>query len=653
MGVLTDLAENGRDVTVSFLPPFKGLYSHDTPTTIPDGFQPDLLNLDVPVGVPEVMAGSTLFATSMDLPGTTLTLFGVWYNSAGTPTYVGANTDGEVYYWTGSAWTYLRRGLSTSTTWWSQTKISTYLVMANKNDGQWKYDGTRLLPLGAKHIADMESTETWAGSGAADTTNVKQGTQSRKLTSTGAQVTTTYTPSVALDLTDAIGPTARNYTTSDLIHFWVYFDSVTGLDTANTYIRFGNAGDTVYYQETAASWGTLIAGWNEVSMAKSIFNTTGSPNWNSIAKVTLALDTTGSTINASFDDLYEQYAVTMPKCQVVEKFKNMLLGFNDTAGVSNVNYARVSGPDDYDVLATFPVNDGDGEPVVGAKTYFDQIVVGKNTSCHSLYVTVSNTTYPAYRWAQTPLTHAFGMASHRSIVEAGLPDGVTKLYWWAQHEVVSYDGSAVQKINLHVDPTIAGVEFTRLPFIVGASLASENQIWWSYTPSGGSANTRLLRFDYAQSAWLPSTGQTLPLLEAVTSSGQEILLSVASTGRVLQQASGTTFDTAEISATIDLPWVSGPLPEQMKRWDRVSVPLANGSGRVTVNYRTADSAQQMDAATYRTAGTIILSSYGGAGEVDVGERSRWIQLQLANVNGSAFQLLSPLTLRGVLLPQRY
>ena len=647
MGISTNVAENGFDLTVLVTPPFKGLYSQNTPTSIPEGYQPDILNMDVPAGIPETMTGSTLFATGMTISGTP-TFFGVWYNTSGTPTYVGANTTGEVYYWTGSAWTYLRRGLSTSTTWWSATRISDFLAMSNKNDGIWKYDGTRLLPIGAKHIADMETTETWAGSGAADTTNVKQGTQGRKLTSTGSVVTSTYTPGTALDLVNGVGPTARDYTTSDTIHFWLYLDTAANLDTANSYIRFGNTGDTVYYQETAASWGTLVNGWNEVSMAKSIFNTTGSPNWNSIAKVTLAVDATGATtVNATFDDLYMRYATNMPACQVVLNFKNALIGLNDTAGTSNVNYARVSGPDDYDALATFPVSEGDGDAIVGGRVFYDQVVVCKNNSTHSAYATFSGTSYPAYRWAQTPITYAHGCASHRSIVEA---EG--QLFWWTPRDVVRYDGSTVMKVSSPIDPTIAGQEPTRLWAIVGARLRAENQLWWAYTLSGGSTNTRVLRYDYVQDAWLPSTGQTLPLLANVLSGGQDILLSVTSTGRVLQQGSGTTFDGSNISSSIDFPWMSAN-PERMVRWHELLFQYANGTGQVTVNYRTADHPREMAGASYSAAGTVTLSTSGNMGRVFIGARSRWLQLQFINVSGAVWQLLPAVKITGVLLPQRY
>ena len=650
MGLNVDLAENGLDLTIRFSPPFRGLYSRSTPTSVPDGFLPDIVNMDIPSGIPESMIGSTLFATGMTLTGTH-TMLATYYSSAGVPTYLGANTTGEVYYWTGSAWTYLLRGLSTSTLWWSDEQVGNVLVITNKNDGIFKYDGTRLLPIGAKHICDMESAEvTWAGTNSADTVNVKQGLQGRKITSTGAAVVVTFTPATALDLINGIGPTARDYTTADRIKFWVYIDDTTKLDTATTYIRLGNAGDTLYFQLTAANWGSLANGWNHVSVLKSAFAITGvTPVWSTIAKVSFAVDATGAnTVNATFDDMYLVYASTMPACSVVTSFKNSLIGMNDTSGTSNVNFARVSAPDDWDVLATFPVAENNGDAIVGGKKYYDQVVVVKDQSAHSIYATVSGTTYPAYRFSQSPITSAYGGASHRSIVEG---DGA-KLYWWTASDIVMYDGTSVQKVSTEVDPTIAPLA-TRLWSIVGGRLRAKNQLWWAYTPVGASTNTKVLRYDYAQQAWLPSTGQTLENLMNATSSGSDLLLSITSAGRVLQQGSGTTFDTTAISSSLDLPWVSGPDPERMVRWHEAAVGFADSTGTITVKYRTADHPREMATASYSTAQTLTLSSSSEKGRVFIGARSRWLQLQIINVTGAAFQILPPVTIKAIILKQRY
>jgi hypothetical protein len=477
---------------------------------------------------------------------------------------------------------------------------------------------------------------------------VKQGQHSFKVTSTGTIVGAIYNFSSALDLTNGVGPTARDYTTSDYIHFWVYIDDVTKLDTATSYVELGNVAGTVYYRAAATTWGTLATGWNEVNILKSAFTGVGGPNWNNIARVTFAVDATGAnTVNCSFDDCYLRYATNMPACQVVLNFKNALIGLNDTAGASNGTYARVSGPDDWDVLATFPVSEGDGDAIVGGRVFYDQIVVCKDNSTHSIYATFSGTTYPAYRWAQTPISYAHGLASHRSMVEA---EG--QLFWWTPRDVVRYDGSTVQKVSSPIDPTIAGQEPTRLWAIVGGRLRAANQLWWAYTPSGGSTNTRVLRYDYVQEAWLPSTGQTLPLLANVLSGGQDILLSVTSAGRVLQQGSGTTFDGSNISSSIDFPWMSAN-PERMVRWHELLFQYANGTGQVTVNYRTADHPREMAGASYSAAGTVTLSSSGNMGRIMIGARSRWLQVQFINVSGASWQLLPAVKLTGVLLPQRY
>src|SRR5512147_93216 len=282
----------------------QGVDTRSSPTKITPTRLPDASNVLLAGGYPQRMNGSTLYTTGMVMPdGTAPTLHAVWKDPASEAvTHLFGGQDGHVYKFASGSMVSLRRGLSTTAgLWWSATQLADVLVIGNGTDVNYKYDGTRLLPLGAKYIADMESTEaTWSGGTAnTDGTYIKQGTQSRFL-SVGAyeSKSMTLTPETAWDLTTGILSAANggvDYSTSDYIDFWVYIDDTEALALSTSYIRFGNTGDTAYYQLAATSWGTLADGWNKVHVLKSSYSSSGAPNWNSIAKLTFVINSLGES----------------------------------------------------------------------------------------------------------------------------------------------------------------------------------------------------------------------------------------------------------------------------------------------------------------------------------------------------------------------
>ena len=67
-------------------------------------------------------------------------------------------------FWSGSATVDIgNEGITSGTTnWFSVVQIGDYLVFSNPTDGNWKYDGTNFLPLGAKIINNCEATTDFA-----------------------------------------------------------------------------------------------------------------------------------------------------------------------------------------------------------------------------------------------------------------------------------------------------------------------------------------------------------------------------------------------------------------------------------------------------------------------------------------------------------
>lgn len=680
---MIDVSQEGKELVVRWLSAAKGLDSKSSPLSAREGYVPDLQNVDLS-GLSQIdrvdgatlhTAGDTqgtidslgavtidsLGAIEIDDLGVTKstvgivypgsvesTLFAQYRSSRGVEEYLVGGRDQHVRKWDSTTGTFisLRRDFSQSNlttdipTWWSWTRLADYLIVSNLVNGTFKYDGSRLLPLGAKHIADFESNETWAGDGAITTSFVKQGVQGRLFTSTGAAVTGTRTPSTALDLTDGLLE-ARDYTTADLIHFWVNIDIVANLDTANTFIRFGNSADTAFFQLTAANWvsTSLVAGWNEISVLKSAFAITGAPNWNNIAKVTLQVDSVGaSTVNVAFDDLYLRYAVAFPGAQVLNNYRNIVWGGQTMVDPSSIHFTKASAPDDYDNSASFLIDENDGFPVTGIGTLYNQLVPFKGHSVHSLTVDSSGKVYPAYDINITRVTREHGCSSHRSIVEVG-----NRLYYWFEGNIYAYNGLTLQKLSYWVEPALASIDEEEHFRVTGGLEHDKNQISWWYPGANSGQNSRAIRYDYALEAFLPTVGQTVALVLEAHEADTHLLLTIGYTGRVLLQNSGASFDGTAITAYVTSPWLSAKRPESIKTWLEAFVNYQTNTGNLILEYRIAKHPRGFDAATFTTAATIDMSVTGEFGRLFIGEQDKWIQLRLRTV-GADFSIYMPVTI---------
>ena len=643
--------EDTGELTVEFVGPWQGLDTKSPPMQIAENHLPGLQNVDLPEGVPTRVDGFALHATSFDTGTSVPNLLARYIPSTGDAFYITADESGNVYSHVsaGGAPTSLRQGLSTTAgLYWTHTQLADYLIIANPTDGNYKWDGTRLIPLGAKYIADMETAEdaTWVGG--ATSTTVREGTQSRTRTSTGAAVTVALTPATAWDLTDGLYSAIDYSTTTSRIHFYINIDVAANVDLTTTYIRFGDAADTAYFQAAAsvANWGTLANGWNRVQIAKSLFATTGAPSWASIAKLTFAFDATGAnTVIFIVDDCYLRYsdALTMPSVQYVSDWKNMVLGARSTADPSTFYFARVSAPDEYTATASFPVNEDDEDTITGMHPFYNQVLITKDNSCHSISGTVAGTVYPNYNLETLLVTTDHGGSSHRALVQAG-----NYIYIWWRGELHRYNGTGTEKVSRSVDPTLATVNMARLSQIVGARRRPLNQIFWYYPDGAATTNDTGLRYDYLIDGFMSMTGQTMALATQVFESGIEYLLTAEYDGDIMRQDNGADYAGTSITAFVTMPWVSAQLANELKTWLEVYVPYETNTGDLIVEYRLANHPREMAAASFVTAGTIVQDVVGEYGRAFIGNNSVWIQLRFRTVN-ARMTLFSPILLKAVRL----
>ena len=402
----------------------------DEATGLAENRWASLQNMRLINGQPVRMDGSTLYATSFVMPDNVAPIAAYSYtNSDGTQIWVAVSAAGIAYTVAvaGGAATFTERRntLSAAQVFMAGIQVGDYMVLTDRTNGHWKWDGTNFIPLGAKMVSTFEASETWTG-GTANTTTYRQGIQSRN-----AAPVDGGTVNLERTITDTNFTTglllAKAYPTTGTvvarIHFFVNLTNQAQLDTALSFIRFGNAADTVYFQATASLWGTLAAGWNEVFINLTAFVSTGAPVWTDIDKILIrTVDTAGGAqVSAIYDDLYITYAATevMPPCAVNSELKSVYFaGDTTTNGRSAFQFAKAGGPDQFDATAFNQIKEKDGTNVSGMFPFYNQLFLTKENSCHSISVSLTGTVYPAYNFDLQQVTTEHGCTSHRSLLES-------------------------------------------------------------------------------------------------------------------------------------------------------------------------------------------------------------------------------------------
>lgn len=620
--------------------------------TNPPNMAPDLTNCAIYGDLIMHQLGNVKFiSTAWPNDTGTITLLCGRRVAGSNPTTIIATTAGIVYYWTGAAWTELRRGLSTtSTLWWSFAQYGTDLFISNPTDGVYRYDGDTLVPIGAKSIAQCESDEAalWAGE-TADATNYREGAQSFYVESSGAQTTMTYTPSTNFNaVTGRLS--ARAYVSdkspgTDYYHFKVLFTNTGTIDTTNTRVLLTDGdGDSLNFPFT--TWdsdrsGTAltnppVAGtWYDAYLLASDGTETGTFDATNIDTFAFAVDTSAGTLRMNVDDIYVIYAATMPAVRCLAEWKNVLFGGYTTANPDSLHWSKVRAPDEYTGTATAPVKAG-GDAVTALAPFFHQLTIGTEHHVHTLSGSIVGQTYPAYLFDVNQVTDEAGIGSHRSVVKAN-----NKLFWFYDNEFWAYNGTSVEHISYPIEPTIQTADASVADFVVGARFLTAHEVWWSWRRSGQSANDRVFRWNYRYDAWLPSL-RTTPVLHTTYSSNAETLLLADNTNRFIYQENDTTPGYqnfgSNIAYTVELVAVGHPV--LALEWAEAFLAYLSNTGSLTVAYRIADHLRAVSGTSYTTLDTINQAVAGELGRIRAGFVGKVAQFRIT-ATGIAFQLQFP------------
>jgi len=140
----------------------------------------------------------------------------------------------------------------------------------------------------SKVISHFESTETWGGSGDADTSVFRTGKQGLRIVSSGTKVEDYRTGTFDLKGLE-----------SDKIDLFVYVDEADNLSTLT--LKFHQTLDTALFSYAITG---LKDGWNSVSIDRDDFTDTGSADWRQIIRIEFEVTAAASTVvNVIFDSL--------------------------------------------------------------------------------------------------------------------------------------------------------------------------------------------------------------------------------------------------------------------------------------------------------------------------------------------------------------
>ena len=325
----------------------------------------------------------------------------------------------------------------------------------------------------------------------------------------------------------------------------------------------------------------------------------------------------------------------------------------DPTDWATVYASKTLDPSDFTTIANDPDTDpynytvgkGDGDVITGMEIINDQLVIFKRKRI-AVAFSSEDTNNVTNEWAPAGV----GCTSRRGI---GMYQG--KAYFPAEDGVYTFDGSLVEKISDKIQPTYDSIG--NLTTIVGECY--NGQYFMSYTPAGGSANTKTLVYDIDSRSWWPYSGFTISdwMLMDKGNDAFELYGCDGANGFIYKMFDGTT----DAGAAIDFYWVSKWIdygaPERKKRQRKVYVQFEKTSENVNVtfgygyDFNTAfDSTiinTQGVSATLGGTGTFTLgtSVLGTGGEitnkVPVSGQKRWIRYKVSNNAASA-----PVTFKG-------
>lgn len=622
----------------------KGLDAYGGVFTTEKGHYPAAENLVLTRRVPSTIRGTTAHNTTA-APNSENIIYAVVFTLVGGTSEHLVYTDGGTWYTlTGETYTRLRTGLSTAPTYLSHTPFRSRMVLANGVDAIQSYDGTTMLPVGGKLASNMANTPTPAGTwtgGTNQTTNVREGTESRRLAQVGVGTTTvTHTYTAAQNF--LTGPQSGDpdfdaLASGDTLRAQIFV--VSG--AANiTRVRFRFMTSAGNYRDLDATG--LSAGWNAVSVTRNSATSTGAPNWASIANLDILLTTTGDATVDVDDVLFQYGTLPVPVGNIVVVYNNFLLVGDQSADRVRLNFSTVSQIDSFPTANFVRVSGGghsleQGDRITGLKVYSAVVIVGKPKSIHAL-------TGAPGSISVDQVSPEEGIDGHNSMVES--PFALHYVYGDA---IRSFRLTGRDSLSAKIAPMLMianhggigpGLDSATGQAHVGIRHDPTHTLRWSLREVGESQNSLQLIYDWETKAWTSEVTYVVRHYHHAVVSGTRLLHAAQYGGFLQILDQGTDFSGTAIVSRLDLPWVAGPRkrPEDIPavvRWVGAII-LLDGNTNVTVEWRVADTPTEATGAFTGAEGSPLSASAPDAekGAVTFGNAvGRFIQLRVRTTSG--------------------
>ncbi|HAG50553.1 MAG TPA: hypothetical protein DCL42_04365, partial [Deltaproteobacteria bacterium] len=265
---------------------------------------------------------------------------------------------------------------------------------------------------------------------------------------------------------------------------------LTGADVHNitlTDIPIGPTGTTqriIYRTVGDASKSAVIADTSFYRVATVSDNTTTTYN-DAVSDTTLLTDTapTWSTVSGGTN-------VTPPKGTIAEIGNERLFISGNVTYPSDVYWSDDGNPDHFLPSDFIVVREDDGDKITFLKPQLGVWVIGKTNSIQKFYTESSSLT----DWyVSDPMSFVGCQASYSA---ASTPAGIVYLN---RAGLYAFNGQSSQLISDAVTPIIQDISETALENVVG--FYNKNEYHLSYTPSGATANSRVLVYDFVRDAY--------------------------------------------------------------------------------------------------------------------------------------------------------
>lgn len=231
---------------------------------------------------------------------------------------------------------------------------------------------------------------------------------------------------------------------------------------------------------------------------------------------------------------------SMPGGKYVLVHKNRLYICGDPANPSRVYFSDLGSPESFPALNFTDINTNDGDVITGMAEHLDSLVIFKERSIHVLRGTGPQ------NFVMVDSHQSRGTVSHWTIVSIQ-----NHLYYLARDGVYYYDGKQIHLASDVIRGSVMGLNNNSVwnqTNLSKACAVDYGHKYWLAIPEGGSqlTNNRIYLLDYTHGTW---TRYDIPVSCFCLYPNISSLYSGSpSTGKVYTQDTGTSDDTANITA---------------------------------------------------------------------------------------------------------